>query len=232
MLYDGANQQFVVQRAVVRVLNAAGIAAPLLWAAALLYIGSLRPEYNPWRQYISELAARGTPTQHLMQVAGFFLPGLMVVAFGLLVGLSAQTRLAATGAALLIVSGLARITAGAFPLDPCCVPITFSARVHNGAGAAYVVTMVAAALIWCAVGERTFRTRAHWFRWYSLASFGAAVTLPWWLMRFGADPANVGLFQRASFAVLNLWMLVFAVVVWSRLHWRSTSPRGDAIALE
>ena len=234
MLYDGVNQQIVVQRAVVRMLNAAGIAAPLLWAAALLYVGSLRPEYNPWRQYISELAARGTPTQHLMQVAGFFLPGLMVIAFGLLVGLSAQTRLAAAGAALLIVSGLARITAGAFPLDPCCAPMTpsFSARVHNAAGAAYVVTMVVAALIWGAVRERTFRTRAHWFRWYSLASFVAAVTLPWWLIRFGADPANVGLFQRASFAVLNLWMLIFAVLVWSRLNWRSTSPRGDKIALE
>jgi hypothetical membrane protein len=203
------------------VLNAAGIAAPLLWAAALLYIGSLRPEYNPWRQYISELAARGAPAQHLMQVAGFVLPGLMVIAFGLLVGLSAHTRLAAAGAALLIVSGLARITAGAFPLDPCCAPIapSFSARVHNGAGAAYVVTIVAAALIWSGVGEKTFRTRAYWFRWYSLASAAAAVTLPWWLMRFGTDPANVGLFQRASFAVLNLWLLVFAVVVW-RLRFR------------
>ena len=79
-----------------------------------------------------------------MQVAGFFLPGLMVIAFGVLVGLSAHTRLAGAGAA-------------------------------------------------------------------------AAVTLPWWLMRFGVNPANVGLFQRASFAVLNVWLLVFAVVVWSRL---------------
>jgi hypothetical protein len=37
-----------------------------------------------------------------------------------------------------------------------------------------------------------------------------------WLIRFGTDPANVGLFQRASFSVLNLWLLVFAVLVWSR----------------
>jgi hypothetical protein len=43
----------------------------------------------------------------------------------------------------------------------------------------------------------------------------AALTLPLWLIRFGTDLANVGLFQRASFGVLNLWVLVFAVVVWS-----------------
>ena len=44
------------------------MAAPVLWVAAVIYVGSLRPEYNHYRQYISELAARGTPTQHLMQV--------------------------------------------------------------------------------------------------------------------------------------------------------------------
>ena len=156
----------MVQRTVARVLNAAGIAAPVLWVAAVVYIGSLRPEYSHSRQYISELAARGTPTQHLMQVAGFLLPGLMVVAFGLLVGLSAHTKLAGAGAALLIVGGIARIAAGVFPLDPCCAPIapSFSERMHNAAGATYVLATSAAVLIWCSVSERTFRTRAHWFR--------------------------------------------------------------------
>jgi hypothetical membrane protein len=204
---------------VARALNAAGIAAPVLWVAAVVYVGSLRPEYSHYRQYISELAARGTPTQHLMQVAGFFVPGLMVVAFGVLVGLSAHTRLAGTGAALLIVSGLARIVAGAFPLDPCCAPMapSFSARMHNAAGAAYMLAIGAAVLTWSVVAERTFRTRGHWFRWYSLATLVMAIMLPWWLSRVGTASANVGLIQRASFGVVNLWLLVFAVVVWSRL---------------
>ena len=208
-----------MQRMVARLLNAAGIAAPVLWVVTLIYAGSVRPDYNHFRQYISELAARGTPTQHAMQVAGFVLPGLMIVAFGLLVGLSARTKLAAAGAALLIVSGLARIAAGLFPLDSCCATDSpsFSERMHNTAGATYVATALAAVLVWCAVGERTFRTRAHWFRWYSLVTFVTALTLPLWLIRFGTDPANVGLFQRASFGVLNLWVLVFAVVVWSRV---------------
>ena len=43
-----------------RVLNAAGIVAPVLSVAAVVYIGSLRPEDSHYRQYISELAARGT----------------------------------------------------------------------------------------------------------------------------------------------------------------------------
>jgi hypothetical protein len=71
-------------------------------------------------------------------------------------------------------------------------------------------------VIWSAVGERTFRTSAHWFRWYSLVTFVAAITLPSGLIRFGIDASNVGLFQRALLGVLNLWLLVFAVVVWSR----------------
>jgi len=206
-----------VHKTVARVLNAAGVAAPLLWVAALVYIGSLRPEYSHSRQYISELAARGTPTQHLMQAAGFVLPGLMVVAFGLLVALSTASKLAGTSAALLVVGGIARITAGAFPRDPCCAPVpSFSGRMHNTAGAAYVMTMVAAVLLWSFVAEPTLRTRAQWFRWYSLATFIAAITLPWWLMRVGIDAANVGLFQRASFGVLNLSLLIFACIAWSR----------------
>jgi hypothetical membrane protein len=214
-----------VQRRIARALNAAGIAAPLLWLAAIAYIGGLRPDYSHYRHYISELAARGTSTQGLMQVAGFVLPGLLVVAFGMLVGLSAQTKLAGAGAALLILSGMARIVAGAFPADPCCTAITpsLSERVHDTAGLAYVLMMGATVLVWSAVAEPTFRTRAHWFRWYSLATLVAAITLPLLLIRLGSDPANVGLFQRASFAVLNLWILVFALVVWGRREQATSS---------
>jgi hypothetical protein len=50
-----------------------------------------------------------------------------------------------------------------------------------------------------------------------------AITVPWWLIRFGIDPANVGLFQRASFGILNVWLFVFALVVWLRLSWRDSS---------
>ena len=95
-----------MDRRVAWVLNAAGIAAPVLWLAAFFYSQTLRPEYNPSRQYISELAARGTSTQHLMQVTAFILPGLMIVAFGLLVGLPARTRRAGVEAALLPVRGV------------------------------------------------------------------------------------------------------------------------------
>ena len=214
-------------------LNAAGIAAPVLWLSAFVYIGSLHPNYNYYRQYISELAARGAPTQFLMQVAGFLLPGLMVAAFGVLVGLSAHTRLAGIGAALLIVSGIARVAAGVFPLDPCCTPTapSFGQGMHNAVGTASVLAMGAAVLVWCAVAERTFTTRAHWFRWYSLATFVAATTLPWWLIRFGSDPANVGLFQRASFGVLNLWLFVFAVLVWSRSRTEFATSCGRSFAV-
>lgn len=203
-----------------RLLNAAGIAAPVLWLAAFLYTQTLRPEYSPSRQYISELAARGTSTQHLMQVTGFLLPGLMIVAFGLLVGLSSRTMLAGAGAALLIVSGIARSVAGVFPLDPCCAAMapSLSQRIHNAAGAGYVLAMIGAVLTWCVAAGHTFRTRAHWFRWYSLGTFVAALSMPMLLMRLGSDSANVGLFQRASFGVLNLWILVFAVLAWFRLN--------------
>src|SRR5262245_61425956 len=99
-------------------LSVGGIVAPLLWAWVVVYSGSRHPEYSHVRQYVSDLAARGSSTQVVMQAGGFILPGLLTAGFGVLVGVRARARLAGIGAALLIVAGLARAAAGVFVPDP------------------------------------------------------------------------------------------------------------------
>jgi hypothetical membrane protein len=44
-------------------LNACGIVAPLLWASMVIYSGSRHPGYSHVRQYVSDLAARGSSTR-------------------------------------------------------------------------------------------------------------------------------------------------------------------------
>jgi hypothetical membrane protein len=193
-------------------LNAGGIVAPVLWASAVVYSGSLHPEYSHVRQYISELAARGSSTQHVMQAAGFVLPGLMTAGFGVLLGTRNGTRVAEIGSALLIVSGLARATAGVFVPDPPgrALPPSFEEWMHNAAGLTYVVTLTLAALVWF-IASRTGRRRSMWFSLYSLVTVVAAVASPLVLIGAGlATARDVGLFQRVSFGLLNSWILVFA----------------------
>jgi Protein of unknown function (DUF998) len=195
-------------------LNAGGIVAPVLWASAVVYSGSLHPEYSHARQYISELAARGSSTQHVMQAAGFVLPGLMTAGFGALLGMRNGARVAGVGSALLIVSGLARAAAGVFVPDPPdrALPPSFEERMHNAAGLTYVVTLPLGALVWF-IASQTGRRPSTWFAWYSLVTVVAAAASPFGLIGAGiATARDVGLFQRVSFGLLNSWILVFAAV--------------------
>ena len=195
-------------------LNAGGVVAPLLWASAVIYSGTRHPEYSHVRQYISDLAARGSSTQHLMQAAGFILPGLMMAGFGVLLGLRAAAKAAGIGSALLIVGGLARAAAGIFLPDPPgdALHPTFMARLHNGAGVMYGVTFTLAVLVWFLATWREARAPG-WFAWYSLVTVAAAVAASFALIGAGiAAPGDVGLFQRAWLGSLNIWMLVFALL--------------------
>jgi hypothetical protein len=192
--------------------------APVLWVAAFLYSGALLPGYSQYRQYVSELAARGTPTQHFMQVTGFVIPGLLISGFGCFLGLTGRTRLVAIAASFLIVSGMAKAVASLFPQDPCCSAAASSVgqQIHTAAGATFYFTLSMAALMWFFAARDAFGRRSGWFRWYSLASVVLAIVSPLLLIWAGAaSSGDVGLFQRVSFGVLNLWIFVFAASTWS-----------------
>jgi len=198
-------------------LNAGGCLAPVLWVAAILYAGSLRPDYSHSRQYVSELAARGTPTQHVMQVTGFVAPGLLIAGFGFLLGITGRTKLVAVAASFLIVGGIAKAVAGVFLLGPCCRsgPPSVEEGIHNLVGAVHYFTLGMAALTWSVAAPQTFGRRRVWFRWYSLVSLVLAVAAPPLLIGVGvATSGDVGLFQRVSFGILNVWIFVFAALLW------------------
>ena len=200
------------------VMSACGLTAPLLWASTVIVSGSRHPEYSHIRQYISDLAAQGSSTEHVMQVAGFILPGLMTAAFGVLLGLGATSRTAGIAAALVIVSGLARAAAGVFVPDPLgyAGPPSFEQTMHNGAGTVYILTLTLAVLVW-AIDSAISRRRPSWLTWYSVVTVIAAVAAPFALVCAGvASPGDIGLFQRGTLGVLNAWMLVCASLMLAR----------------
>ncbi len=199
-----------MHRATTRIYTAAGIAAPIVWAAAWIYCGSIRPSYNPITQAISELAERGSATESVMRITAFYLPGVLIVIFGVLL----LTRLAVLPVAvLLIVNGVSRLTAGTFPCDPGCpVPgSSVSQVVHNAAGMLNAITLLAAALF-CSFHLR--RIGHHRFASYSLVS-AIVGTVFLVLMAMNAHTrSHVGLFQRLSFGIMQLWLGAFALSIW------------------
>src|SRR5712691_1593572 len=177
-----------------------GVLAPLLWAAAIVYCGTLRPGYSHLAQYISELGERGSSTELLMRYSAFVPTGLMHLAFaGTLALAFRSSRLGVIAAILLGLNGLARIGAGFFPCEVGC----------EKTGSLGALALVVSAVLWGVVFRRI--RDLHNLAAYSVASgvLGLAFLL---LMVWSAEHGTArGLFERLSSGVLSLWILTFAL---------------------
>lgn len=206
-----------------RALNTAGVVGPILWAFATLYCAAVRPGYDPINQFISELAERGSSTEHIMRLFGFYFPGLLVAAFGVSV---LGHRVSSMAAVLVITNGLGRLVAGIFPCDAGC-PImdarSVSQTIHNCAGLLTGLTLPVAALLWFVGSKRV--GRSDLFAWYSLAS-GVVGLLALIVMLMNSPARNsVGLFQRLSVGVANAWVVTLALSTWPLSQKASPSSR-------
>lgn len=196
--------------------NGCGMLAPVLWASAIVFCGSLRPEYSHLTQYISELGERGSSTEFIMRYAGFVPTGLMHVAFAaFLYAAFKGSRLAAFAATLLAINGLARVIAGMFPCEPGCAGTgSISQRLHSLSAGAGFLALVGAAVIWGVL----FRRYRH-LRILSLYSIGSGLLglVFLLLMSWSAGQRAVtGLYECLATGILSLWVLVFAATLWRR----------------
>jgi len=209
-----------------KVGNLCGILAPLLWASAIVFCGSLRPEYSHFTQYISELGERGSSTEFIMRYAGFLPTGLMHMAFAAFLYVAFKGgRLAAIAATLLAIDGLARIGAGMFPCEPGCVgsELSLSQQLHSLSARIGFFALIGAAVTWGIFLRRYRRLRG--LSLYSVAS-GTVGLVFLLLMAWSAElRAGTGLYESLSSGVLSLWVLVFAARLW-RLKVDSVSVAG------
>jgi len=188
-----------------------GVLAPLLWAAAIAYCGTLRPGFSHFTQYISELGERGSSTELLMRYGAFAATGLMHLAFAAaLAVIFRSSRLGVLAAILLGLNGLARIGAGYFPCDVACEQTgSLGQRMHSLSATVGFLALAVSTVLWSIVFRRTPKLRN--LSAYSVASgvLGLAFLV---LMAASPEPgAARGLFERLSSGVLSLWILVFAL---------------------
>ena len=203
-----------------RVLAAAGIGAPILFALGFVLQGFLRTDlrlgYNPSAQEVSDLTAG--PLGWVQQV-NFLVFGLLMITFG--VGLSQGIRKASpwmVGPALVVWNGIELIVAGLFP------------RSENAAGRIYDplgVHMMNGMLFFLSIGivlaVLSLRL-ARDERWHDLAIYTRVtgllvfvmVVLNGYFAEAPGDPLHpwLGLIQRAILAVWFLCLIVLALRLW------------------
>lgn len=195
--------------------NLCGVMAPVLWAAAIVFCGRLRPQYSHLTQYISELGERGSSTEFIMRYAGFVPTGLMHMAFAaFLFGVFKESRLATWASLLLAINGLARVGAGIFPCEVGCAEprLLLSQKLHSLSSGVGFFALIGSTILWGILCRRYESLRN--LSWYSIGS-GILGFLFLLLMLWSADARiATGLYERLSTGVLSLWVLVFAARLW------------------
>ena len=209
-----------------------GLVAPVLWAAAIIVCGSLRPGYSHVARYISELGERGGSTEFLMRYAGFVPAGILHVLFaGSLYEALKGDRLAPAPALLLALNGLGRVAAGMFPCEAGCAGsrVLLSQKLHTLAAGVGFFSLIGASIV---VGVILRRRGLGKMSAYSIIS-GLLGLIFLLLMTWGAEPrAGTGLYERLSSGLLSLWVLVLAGRLWypgpsdRGALFRNLSPRG------
>lgn len=191
-----------------------GLLAPLLWAAAIVLAGELRPGFDHLNQYISELGERGSSTEIFMRFGGFVASGLLIVGYAAafhatLARLTDRPRLTLLVAALVALDGIGRIGAGIFSCEPgCAAPAVLSQRLHGLSATIAFLALAAAALLGTVLFRRDRRLRP--LSAYSLASGSAGLIFLGLMSASEAMHVHTGLYERLASGVLTLWVFVTA----------------------
>jgi hypothetical protein len=197
-----------------------GILAPIVYAAAVVLGGILRPGYSHISQFVSELIAAGAPNKSLLDPL-FALYNLLTIAFGLglvmTVRASSETRkvIGILGALVLMAEGVFGLVTIFFPQDPIGAPSTSTGMMHIIlASMSSLTTMLSILLM------------GFWFskqpgmQSYGLYSFlSVAFVFVFGILALvtGANRSPIlGLMERLTIGGVLQWLLVIALKFYSR----------------
>lgn len=194
----------------VTVAAACGMAAPVLFAIAVLAVGFGTTGYSPVTQLISELGIPGAPYAIVMNGIGLITTGILISIFAYAVhAIFCRGWKAALGSVLVLVAGLSFVAMGIVHCDLGCIPITPGGSLHLVFGMIALVAGLGAALILSLVMIQEREWNGYWQ--YSLATgILILMLLPFFLF----EPRSAGLLQRILVGLVFLWMEVLAIRIY------------------
>ena len=158
---------------------------------------------------MSELGAADAPHAIVMNVLGFQLLGIFMIAFGfgLNRGISKgwDSRI---GVASIIIAGVNTVTVGFFPCDPGCVNVSSTGIGHSIAATVASIAMTFGMF----VVSLHLRKNSLWRNyWVFTLTFAIAATFLSPLPMFSIFSPWAGLLQRLGLGLALLWMEVISI---------------------
>jgi Protein of unknown function (DUF998) len=203
-----------------KLLMLCGMLAPVIYVAAVIMGGILRPGYSHASQFVSELIATGAPNTFLLNPL-FAIYNFLTMVFGLGLVIVVRSRVehngkavGAVGAIILIIEGVAGFATLFFPQDSMGDPVSTTGAVHIVlAGLSSLTCMLSMLLI------------GFWFKCipekqgYGLYSFisVAAVFISGGLAAVtGASRSPIlGVMERLAIGGFLQWLFVIALALYS-----------------
>lgn len=186
------------------------VIGPPYYIALTVALGRLWVGYDPISQTQSELGAVDSPYRLLMNVGGFMVLGLSILAFSASYSLLLRRVLAKTFAAgLLVVAGVGMVAVGFFPCDPGCIDVTPAGRMHSLLSAPGAIGLPAAAVLSAVVFRGDPRFGTAWqvgSFWLGLVTLAAGPVIAADLIE-----ASNGVLQRATMWPLLIWMMAVSL---------------------
>jgi lysylphosphatidylglycerol synthetase-like protein (DUF2156 family) len=190
-----------------------GVVSSLLYVGIDFLAAAFYGGYHSFTsQAISELMARGAPTERMVDPLFLLYDGLLI-AFGVGVWVSTTVRPARVSAALLIASAVIGFT------GPTLFEMNLRGTGASGADVAHiVVTAVLSLVLMLAIGFGAF-ARGRRFQLYSFASiavmllFGALTGVASRGLSTGDPTPWLGLLERICIGASLAWVAVFALAL-------------------
>jgi Protein of unknown function (DUF998) len=190
------------------VLAACGVMAPLAYTTAAVAASLKHPGYNHLKNFISELGATGAPGAAIMNFAGFFPYGALIVAFALALHRGIRPDVGGSlGPSILGLYGLAYVALSLAHCDPGCQAVTPSLhhRLHSLLGDLISLTAVLGPFM-------LYSRMAKDAAWRSLAL--ATLVLPsvsWLIVKLSIVEMPGALRQRLWLLLLFVWVELVAL---------------------
>jgi hypothetical protein len=199
----------------------AGMIGPVLFVAVFTLEGWLRPGYNPFSMYVSELSLgpRGW-----VQIVNFVILGVLLLVFARAAAAAfPEGKASGAGPVLLTIIAVSYLVSGPLVMDPASTAraeMSWHGTLHGIFGAlVFSLSPVSVFVFW-----RRFREDPgwRWFRWWSLAAgivvAGAVILLTVATKGPGlvAFTAWVGLIQRTAIVSHMIWVFAFAYGLYRR----------------
>ncbi|NUT81346.1 DUF998 domain-containing protein [Pseudomonas brassicacearum] len=195
-----------------RALLGAGILIPFWLFLGVTLTARAYPGYSHLDQAMSQLGAVGAPTHSFSAWVNNFPLGVMFVLFAIGVARRFKaSRMALLSAALILIHGLASVTAGYFSCDQGCAPVqpSVSQQSHNFAGLVMFISLTLAGALWTFLGKALLASSR--FAMISAICVVLAIATVMLMATALADGHLFGLYQRLNYGVSVVWIASLTV---------------------